>query len=104
MRAPDAEPVMTWAFVLEEGEDASTRLLVRAPGSRDYPFYGLPQWLGMVHLRGISLGREIVRGRNATESGFAAIHGQDGWNAPCSSYRAVAVVALASLDALARET
>ena len=42
----DAEPLMTWAFVLEDLHDGRTRLMVRARGSRAYPFYGLPAWIG----------------------------------------------------------
>ena len=49
--APSAAPVMTWAFVLEERSDGSTRLIVRARGGRGYPFYGLPAWMGMPAVR-----------------------------------------------------
>jgi hypothetical protein len=45
--APDAPPIMTWAFVLQDWPNFSTRLIVRARGSRAYPFYGLPRWMGM---------------------------------------------------------
>jgi hypothetical protein len=44
--APDAPPIMTWAFVLEDWPNFSTRLIVRARGSHAYPFYGLPRWIG----------------------------------------------------------
>jgi uncharacterized protein YndB with AHSA1/START domain len=51
-RPPDGvQPMVTWAFVLEEQSDGSTRLIVRARGNRDYPFYGLPPWIGMPFVR-----------------------------------------------------
>jgi hypothetical protein len=37
---------VTWAFVLEDAEPGTTRLIVRARGGRGYQFHGLPQWLG----------------------------------------------------------
>lgn len=43
--SPEGQPITTWAFVLEEQETGSTRLLVRArarPGYR--PPFGLPLW------------------------------------------------------------
>ena len=49
--APDATPIMTWAFVLEERTDGTTRLMVRARGGREYPFYGLPAWIGKPFIR-----------------------------------------------------
>lgn len=43
--APDAPPMMTWAFVIEEATPGTTRLIVRARAGRDYrPPYGLPTW------------------------------------------------------------
>jgi membrane protease YdiL (CAAX protease family) len=42
---PDGSRAMTWAFVLEEADAGSTRLLVRARGGPRYEFYGLPWWL-----------------------------------------------------------
>ena len=44
--AAGAPPIMTWAFVLEDWPNFSTRLLVRARGASAYPFYGLPRWIG----------------------------------------------------------
>ena len=49
--APDTSPIMTWAFVLEARSDGSTRLIVRARGGREYPFYGLPPFVGMPFIR-----------------------------------------------------
>jgi hypothetical protein len=38
-------PMMTWAFVLEDQEAGSTRLIVRARGGAGYrPPFGLPRW------------------------------------------------------------
>jgi hypothetical protein len=41
---PEGARLMTWAFVLEETEHGSTRLLVRARGGPGYRFYRLPWW------------------------------------------------------------
>ena len=49
--APGAAPIMTWAFVLEGRTDGTTRLIVRARGGREYPFYGLPPWIGKPFIR-----------------------------------------------------
>jgi hypothetical protein len=38
-------PVVSWAFVLEDAEPGTTRLIVRARGGKDYRFQGLPEWL-----------------------------------------------------------
>lgn len=46
-----ATPIMTWAFVLKERSDGRTRLIVRARGGREYPFYGLPPFFGMPFIR-----------------------------------------------------
>jgi hypothetical protein len=45
--APVSEksPVVTWAFVLEPLAGGTTRLIVRARGSRSYRFHGLPEWV-----------------------------------------------------------
>jgi hypothetical protein len=42
--APGGEPLVTWAFVLEERAGHSTRLIVRARGGQGYRFHGLPFW------------------------------------------------------------
>ena len=44
-------PIMTWAFVLEWRTDTTTRLIARARGGREYPFYGLPPWMGKPFIR-----------------------------------------------------
>jgi hypothetical protein len=49
--APNAAPIVTWAFVLEELPNGNTRLIVRVRGERGYPFYGLPPWIGMPVVR-----------------------------------------------------
>ena len=43
--SPDGTPLMTWAFVMEDAEHGSTRLVVRARGGSGYQFHGLPWWL-----------------------------------------------------------
>jgi len=42
--APDGSHLMTWAFVLEDVEPQSTRLIVRTRGGPGYRFHGLPWW------------------------------------------------------------
>lgn len=40
-----AEPVVSWAFVLDEPRKGATRLIVRVRGSSSYrPPFGLPRW------------------------------------------------------------
>jgi hypothetical protein len=41
-KTADGERLVSWAFVLEPLDDGSTRLIVRARGSQDYRFFGLP--------------------------------------------------------------
>ncbi len=45
---PDGELVVTWAFMLHEIDDNTTRLIVRARASDDYRFQGLPKQLGLL--------------------------------------------------------
>ena len=49
--APNALPIMTWAFVLKAVNEGTTRLVVRARAARGYPFYGLPRSIGMPFIR-----------------------------------------------------
>ena len=49
--APNALPIMTWAFALEAVDEGTTRLVVRARAARGYPFYGLPPSIGMPFIR-----------------------------------------------------
>jgi hypothetical protein len=51
MPAVGAAPLMTWAFVLDTVGGCHTRLVVRARGARQYPFYGLPPSIGMPFVR-----------------------------------------------------
>jgi len=44
-RTPAGELLVTWAFVLREMENGSTRLIVRARGSQGYSFHSMPSWL-----------------------------------------------------------
>ena len=48
---PNAPPIVTWTFMLEDGTGGSMRLIVRARGGREYPFYRLPPFLGMPFIR-----------------------------------------------------
>jgi len=41
----NGEPLVSWAFVLEEIPDHVTRLIVRARGGPGYRFHGLPSWV-----------------------------------------------------------
>jgi hypothetical protein len=50
----DGSPAVTWAFLLEDAGEGSTRLIVRARGGPDYRFHGLPHSMsgpaiGLVH-------------------------------------------------------
>ena len=42
--SPNGTYLMTWAFVLEDVDSSSTRLIVRARGGPEYRFHGLPWW------------------------------------------------------------
>ena len=44
-RSPNGTLLVTWAFVLHEMNNRSTRLIVRARASRGYQFHRLPWWL-----------------------------------------------------------
>ena len=48
---PGGAPWMTWAFHLRSVDQETTRLVVRARGGPDYPFYGLPRRLGLPVIR-----------------------------------------------------
>jgi hypothetical protein len=50
-RPAPGSPIMTWAFVLRSLPANRTRLIVRARGSHDYPFYGLPRFIGQPLMR-----------------------------------------------------
>jgi uncharacterized protein YndB with AHSA1/START domain len=41
---PEGKPLVTWAFVLNSLGGRATRLVVRARGSAQYRFRGLPSW------------------------------------------------------------
>ena len=43
-KAPAGTCLMTWAFVLEDADEGSTRLVVRVRGGPEYRFHGLPWW------------------------------------------------------------
>ena len=44
--APDGTFLATWALVLDEVASDRTRLIARSCAAEDYPFFGLPAWLG----------------------------------------------------------
>jgi hypothetical protein len=45
-RMPDGQTVMTWAFVLENADNSTTRLIARCRANPQYPFFGLPRLIG----------------------------------------------------------
>jgi hypothetical protein len=49
--AEDGELMVTWAFMLHEIDDNTTRLIVRARASDDYRFHGLPKAMGLLLAR-----------------------------------------------------
>ena len=48
---PDGELMVTWAFMLHEIDENTTRLIVRARASNDYRFHGLPKAVGLLMAR-----------------------------------------------------
>lgn len=47
----DGTPAVTWAFLLDEHADRSTRLIVRVRAARGYRFRGLPTWISKPAIR-----------------------------------------------------
>jgi len=45
-RAAEGPPITTWAFVLEDAANGTTRLITRSRANAQYPFFGLPRVLG----------------------------------------------------------
>jgi hypothetical protein len=48
---PDGKLVVTWAFMLHEIDENTTRLIVRARASDGYRFHGLPKAMGLLLAR-----------------------------------------------------
>jgi hypothetical protein len=48
---PAGTRLMTWAFVLEDADDGSTRLIVRARGGPEYGSHRLPWWASKLIVR-----------------------------------------------------
>jgi hypothetical protein len=48
---PAGTRLMTWAFVLEDADDGSTRLIVRARGGPEYRSHRLPWWASKLIVR-----------------------------------------------------
>ena len=74
-RAPNRPvPLVTWAFLLQQTETESTRLIVRARAGRGYKFRGLPWWIGkpivgLVHF--VMQRRQLLGIANRVESASA---------------------------------
>lgn len=49
--APDGQLLVTWAFMLHDIDENTTRLIVRARASDDYRFHGLPRYMGLLVAR-----------------------------------------------------
>jgi hypothetical protein len=45
-RPPGGSPIVTWAFVLEDAANGTTRLIARCRADSRYPFLGLPRVVG----------------------------------------------------------
>jgi hypothetical protein len=73
------EPLVTWAFVLEERADDSTRLIVRARGARGYRFLGFPSWVSkpLVWLVHFVMQRKQLLGIAARVESASATRGGD---------------------------
>jgi len=52
-RAPTGPPTTTWAFVLEDAGNDTTRLIVRSRANLIYRFGGLPPAIGMTAIRAV---------------------------------------------------
>lgn len=52
-RSPGDTLITTWAFVLEDAGNDSTRLVVRSRASARYPFFGLPSLVGLPLIRAV---------------------------------------------------
>jgi hypothetical protein len=74
-RAPNQPvPLVTWAFLLQQTETESTRVIVRARADRGYKFRGLPWWIGkpivgLVHF--VMQRRQLLGIANRVESAAA---------------------------------
>jgi hypothetical protein len=74
--ASGGEPLVTWAFVLEEKDGYSTRLIVRARGGRAYRFHGLPLWAaGSVHF--VMQRKQLLRIAQRVERSEAGFAGSE---------------------------
>jgi hypothetical protein len=51
--APEGDLVVTWAFMLQELDENTTRLIVRARASDEYRFHGLPKAMGLLFARAV---------------------------------------------------
>ena len=49
--SPEGDLVVTWAFMLHEMDEHTTRLIVRARASDEYRFHGLPKAMGLLLAR-----------------------------------------------------
>jgi hypothetical protein len=45
-RTPGGQTITTWAFVLEDADNSTTRLITRCRANPEYPFFGLPRLIG----------------------------------------------------------
>jgi hypothetical protein len=71
---------MTWAFALQPLPAARTRLIVRARGTRDYPFYGLPRFIGrpLIRLGHFVMQRKQLHGIATRVESHAPAIGREG--------------------------
>jgi hypothetical protein len=76
---PEGARLMTWAYVLEDAEHGSTRLIVRARGAPGYQFHRLPWWaakriVAAIHFimqrkQLLSIARRVEQGANIETCG-----------------------------------
>lgn len=72
----NAAPIVTWAFVLDEVDPCTTRVVVRVRAASGYPFYGLPPMVGMPVIRAghfIMQRRQLLGIARRAESAHAAL-------------------------------
>ena len=85
----DGTPLVTWAFVLDEQADHSTRLIVRVRAARGYRFHGLPAWLskpaiGLVHF--VMERKQLLGIAKRAEASCVTWPAPSGWPLPAEGH------------------
>ena len=78
--SPDGDLMVTWAFMLHEIDENTTRLIVRARASEDYRFRGLPKAMGLVLARAVHFvmeRKQLLEIARRAERGHGGDHGPE---------------------------